>query len=80
MISPWMDDAQAAAYLGLKGKYPEKVLHRWVRQKRLLAGRCGDHYRYLQEHLDAFLVSRMPADIRKAVMRRLGTGGDYANA
>lgn len=73
MTSPWLLEKEAIEYLRMGGKWPEKVLRRWCRQKRVEFARCGDHYRFKVEWLDAFLMLNGSAGARRDASRRLQT-------
>ncbi len=56
MTTPWLTEDEAVAYMVMGGKTPKKVLRQWCRQGRIEFARCGDHYRFRLEWLDAFLM------------------------
>ena len=57
MNSPYIYPKQAVAYLGMTGKWAEKILLRWFRQGRIRGGRVGRTPVFTIEQLDAFVAS-----------------------
>lgn len=55
--SPYLYPKEAASYLGMRGKWREKVLIRWARQGKVRSGKVGRTHVFTIEQLDAYVES-----------------------
>ena len=53
LLGRWLTTEEAAGYLRMEGKRPDKTLQRYVRLGRLKAGFNGKRYIFLIDDLDA---------------------------
>ncbi len=56
--TPYLNDREAATYLGLSSKFGYITVQRWARLGVLKAGKVGDHWRFRKEDLDDFVFAK----------------------